>query len=294
MSAVSKIGHMAMRVSDLDRAVEFQSEVMGLVETERQGGTSFMTCNDRHHELILIQSGTRGYDHIGLEVATAEDLEAVRAQAAAAGGDVLTQIQEGETGIDRCFFVRSPAGHVFKIFLGMEKVAEPEPGDRPSQFEHVSTKALRMGREERFLSEGLGFRFSDRLGRTASWWHCDPDHHGMAVVIAPRAELSHYAWSLEDLNALGRTADRLRARGQRAIWGPSRHGPGNNLFLYFHDADGAMIECCAELEKMPPEGDYKPRKWTGGMKDINQWGSTPPAKFLLTGFPINHREGEVK
>lgn len=90
MSAVSKIGHMAMRVSDLDRAVEFQSEVMGLVETERQGGTSFMTCNDRHHELILIQSGKRGYDHIGLEVATAEDLEAVRAQAAAAGGVSLS------------------------------------------------------------------------------------------------------------------------------------------------------------------------------------------------------------
>ena len=50
-----------------------------------------------------------------------------------------------------------------------------------------------------------------------------------------------------------------------------------------------MIECCAELEQMPPAGDYKPRKWTGGLKDINQWGSTPPAKFLLTGFPINHQ-----
>jgi hypothetical protein len=22
----------------------------------------------------------------------------------------------------------------------------------------------------------------DRLGATASWWHCDEDHHGMAIV----------------------------------------------------------------------------------------------------------------
>jgi catechol-2,3-dioxygenase len=149
-----------------------------------------------------------------------------------------------------------------------------------------------MGPEERFLTGGLGFRFSDRLGKAASWWHCDADHHGMAIVRAPRAELSHYAWALPDLNALGRIADRLRARGQRAIWGPSRHGPGNNLFLYFHDSDGAMIECCAELESMPPEGNYQAREWTGGLKAINQWGSPPPPKFILTGFPINHRTGD--
>ena len=44
------------------------------------------------------------------------------------------------------------------------------------------------------------------------------------------------------------------ARGEKLIWGPSRHGPGNNQFIYFHDADGAMVECCADLARMPPHG----------------------------------------
>jgi catechol-2,3-dioxygenase len=82
------------------------------------------------------------------------------------------------------------------------------------------------------------------------------------VVWAPKPELSHYAYARPDPNALGRVADRLRAlRGRNCIWGPSRHGPGNNEFLYFHDEDGAMIECCAELAQMPPAGDFVPRGW---------------------------------
>jgi len=121
----------------------------------------------------------------------------------------------------------------------------------------------------------------------ASWWHCDADHHGMAVVFAPKAELSHYAYAWADLNALGRVADRLkRPANRKCIWGPSRHGPGNNHFLYHHDNDGAMIENCSELEKIPPEGTYQARTWRPFPDPINQWGCPPPLKFVLIGFPI--------
>jgi len=89
------------------------------------------------------------------------------------------------------------------------------------------------------------------LGTTASWWHCGEDHHGMAIVRAPRSELSHCALTVEDLNAMGRVAHRLKLhRDARLIWGPSRHGPGNNQFLYFHDHDGAMIELCSDIAQM--------------------------------------------
>lgn len=54
-----------------------------------------------------------------------------------------------------------------------------------------------------------------------------------------------------------------------------------------------MIECCADLAVMPPEGVYEARTWKGGMKDINRWGSTPPLKFLLTGFSLNHRMDDL-
>jgi hypothetical protein len=123
------------------------------------------------------------------------------------------------------------------------------------------------------------------MGFLASWWHCDDDHHGIAITRAPRSELSHYAYQWSDFAALGRVADRLKAaRGRKCIWGPSRHGPGNNHFLYLHDEDGAMIECCSELARM--SDGYEPRTWSMKPRTINQWGGPPPPRFLLTGFPI--------
>jgi catechol 2,3-dioxygenase-like lactoylglutathione lyase family enzyme len=285
---VTRIGHIGLRVRDLDAAVDFQRSVFNLVETDRVGGVSYLTCNDRHHELILIEDPARvGYDHIGLQVADRSALEAASGRVSAAGGRVLGEVHDGGPGIDRALRVQSPSGHVFKLFCGMETVAPPPPGDRPVKFEHVSVKARNPRPLERFLRDGLGFRFSDRMGPLASWWHCDEDHHGMAIVLAPKPELSHYAYAWEDFGALGRVADRLREhQGRKCVWGPSRHGPGNNHFLYLLDEDGAMVESCSELAKMPPVGDYVARKWPWGPSTINQWGGPPPLAFLRAGFPI--------
>lgn len=282
---VTRMGHIALRVPDLDAAVGFHQDVLGMIETERTAGVSYLTCNDRHHELMLIHDPVRrGYDHIALEAADAAALAAVMRSAQAAGGQILGDVYDGEPGIDRAVRVLAPGGHVFKLFCGMETVAAARPGDRPEKFEHASVKVLKMKPLEHFLEQGLGLRFSDRLGANASWWHCDDDHHGMAIVRAPRSELSHYAFTVEDLNAMGRVADRLKLhRDQRLIWGPSRHGPGNNQFMYFHDNDGAMIELCSDIAQMR---GYQPRRWPGGLKPINQWGGPPPLRFILTGFPV--------
>jgi hypothetical protein len=67
----------------------------------------------------------------------------------------------------------------------------------------------------------------DRMGATASWWHCDEHHHGMAIVPAPRGALSHHAFTVEDLNAVGRVADPPQAaRDDRALF---RYRPDTRL-----------------------------------------------------------------
>src|ERR1700757_149723 len=279
----TRMGQIALRVPDLDAAVDFQREVIGMVETERTAGVSYMTCNERHHELMLIQDPVRrGYDHIGLEVPDARPLEHLKSTVTTAGGRVIGGIYDGEPGIDRALRVQSPGGHVFKLFFGMQTDRVLEPGDRPIKFEHASVKVRNMRRMERFLQKGLGFRFSDRMGPFAAWWHCDEDHHGMALVIAPRPELAHYCYAYNDLNEEGRVADRLHAlRGRGVVWGPVRHGPGHNQSTYLHDNDGALIELSSDLAKMVPDGDYQPRKWPVSPTTLSQWGGgPPPLRFL--------------
>src|ERR671921_2292854 len=99
---VTRIGHVALHVADLDAAVDFQQKVIGMVETERLAGASYLTCNDRHHELILIEDPlNRGYEHLALEVPDAATLEGAAARLTAAGGAPLGGVYDGEPGIDR-------------------------------------------------------------------------------------------------------------------------------------------------------------------------------------------------
>jgi hypothetical protein len=82
---------------------------------------------------------------------------------------------------------------------------------------------------------------------------------------------------------MGRVADRLKLhRDQRLIYGPSRHAPGNNQFMYFHDNDGAISSSARIWHGF---ADYQPRKWPGVLGSINQWGP-PPLRFTITGFPL--------
>ena len=112
-------------------------------------------------------------------------------------------IYDGEPGIDRALRSRSPGGHVFKLFCGMETGRRPAAGRPADKFEHVSIKARDHGAEERFLPEGLGFRFSDRMGFRATLvaLRRRPPRHGAHPRAA--AELSHYAYALDRPDALG-------------------------------------------------------------------------------------------
>jgi catechol 2,3-dioxygenase len=279
---VTRIGHAALDVKDLDRSIAFFESVLGLRVTLRDGDRAYLTCNDRHHELILIASGERGYDHIGLEVGDPRDLDRAAALLRAAGVRVIGD--EQWPGEDRALRIVVNGGHVVKLFTGMQTVDGERAGEqRPLKFEHVSLNLRDLGGIERTLTS-LGFGLSDRVRPMLSWLHCDSDHHGVALSRHPVSRLHHYAWAFPDLESLGRVADRAAAAGAPLIYGLGRHGPGNNHFVYFKDPDGFLIECCSELAQVGPGSSYElGRKWTVGQ--TNLWGPSPSPAFLLAGRP---------
>ena len=62
----------------------------------------------------------------------------------------------------------------------------------------------------------------------------------------------------------------LAARRIFVKWGPGRHGPGNNLFLFFHDPDGNWVELSAELERVSEERPIG--NWPHEERTLNSWG----------------------
>ena len=55
-----------------------------------------------------------------------------------------------------------------------------------------------------------------------------------------------------------RALGRMRRAGHDTIWGPGRHGPGGNVFCYFIDPAGNVIEYTAELIELTETGSRRP------------------------------------
>jgi catechol 2,3-dioxygenase len=58
--SVSKVGHIVLRVDDLDRALAFYCGVLGLHEVARrdfgEGPMAFLSTGNAHHDIALVQS----------------------------------------------------------------------------------------------------------------------------------------------------------------------------------------------------------------------------------------------
>src|SRR4029450_6422610 len=97
--------------------------------------------------------------------------------------------------------------------------------------------------------------------------------------ISDTDPLNHIAFLMPDFESVMRGGGRMKDAGFPIQWGPGRHGPGDNLFNYFIDPFGIVIEYTAEVQQV--DGSYRGRapadwKWPAGRFD--QWGiSAPPS-----------------
>ena len=65
----------------------------------------------------------------------------------------------------------------------------------------------------------------------------------------------------------------LRARGQEPDWGPGRHGPGNNIFCYYKDPAGYVVEFSSDLEYIENEATHEPAVWRRVPATADRWGT---------------------
>jgi catechol 2,3-dioxygenase-like lactoylglutathione lyase family enzyme len=290
-----RVGHVGLRVTDLDRSVAFAEQVMGLREVERDGATSYLTCNRRHHELVLVEGERARCDHLAFEVFDRGALEALREDLAERGVPVLDAAVE--RGVQDAVRFVAPGGFVLEVFHGMatDEVADySTTGVRPLKFEHITVTSSRKEELEAFVAEVLGLRLSDRADDQISWWRASDEHHGMSIIRAAGDQLQHYAWQVEGWDAFRRVGDCLMHHERGFLWGPGHHGIGDNYFCYFEDADGVIVEYSAGIQRIEDESTYTPRTWPDEPLSVNRWGNPPPpAAFLEGGVPLAEPAADV-
>jgi hypothetical protein len=89
------------------------------------------------------------------------------------------------------------------------------------------------------------------------------------------------AYEVESIDGLMRGAGRLKHNGFNVEWGVGRHGPGDNVFSYFVEPNGFVVEYTAEVEQVD-EATYMAH-------DATYWREFPgrPCRWGMAGHPSN-------
>ena len=117
----------------------------------------------------------------------------------------------------------------------------------------------------------MSFIRCDRGGEVA-------DHHTLALTLGPADRYVHSAYQVCDLDALAAGSGYLLDRGYDHSWGLGRHIQGSQLFDYWRDPDGFLVEHFTDGDHFDSTVDagWAPMTASG----LNQWGPPATADFL--------------
>ena len=271
-TSLSKVG---FRTPDVQAMITFYARTMGLVVDAQASSPDAVSLGWGHGQPVLeLLHGPAGLDHIALEVEDSGGQEALGARLQARGvavsalGDALESLE-----------VRDPDGNRVRLHGPIDRRGEhtADPGRRPLRLQHATFATGAMEAMIDFYV-GLGFTVTDRMGDVFTWLRSNVEHHSVAVVDVGRSDgLDHYSYDLATWEDFKVWADRLTDRGIPVQWGPGRHGPGNNLFLFVDDPDGNHVELSAEMERyLDDRVSYEPRLWEAAPTTVNLWGGQVP------------------
>jgi catechol 2,3-dioxygenase-like lactoylglutathione lyase family enzyme len=167
---------------------------------------------------------------------------------------------------------------------------------------HIVMQSTKYLEALNWYLDNLGLIVSDFLyfpgqrdrGPTMSFIRCDrgsvpADHHTLALALGPANRYVHSAYQVGDLDALAAGGEYLGAQGYFRSWGIGRHIQGSQLFDYWRDPDGFLVEHFADGDVFDNtlEPGWAPFTASG----LAQWG--PPATADFLGTSPKHARHEV-
>jgi hypothetical protein len=137
------------------------------------------------------------------------------------------------------------------------------------------------------VSDFLYFPGQRTLGPTMSFIRCDrgttpADHHTLALALGPSNRYVHSAYQVCDLDALAAGGEYLRECGYQRSWGIGRHIQGSQIFDYWRDSDGFLVEHFTDGDMFDHTLEPGWAEFTASA--LAQWGPPATKDFLgMTG-----------
>ncbi|MFE6923037.1 VOC family protein [Nocardia sp. NPDC057663] len=162
---------------------------------------------------------------------------------------------------------------------------------RVQRLGHVVVQTTKYRETLDWYLQNLGLIVSDFLyyagqrkrGPIMSFIRCDrgsvpADHHTLALTLGPSNRYVHSAYQVADLDALAAGGEYLRESGFQRSWGIGRHIQGSQIFDYWRDPDGFLVEHFSDgdLFDSSLEPGWAPMTASG----LSQWGPPVTKDFL--------------
>ncbi|SDL27314.1 Glyoxalase/Bleomycin resistance protein/Dioxygenase superfamily protein [Lentzea albidocapillata subsp. violacea] len=133
------------------------------------------------------------------------------------------------------------------------------------------------------VSDFLYYPRQRERGPVMSFIRCDrggtpADHHTLALTLGPANRYVHSAYQVADLDALAAGGEYLRELGYDRSWGIGRHIQGSQIFDYWRDPDGFLVEYFRDGDLFDHTLDpgWAPMTASG----LAQWGPPATRDFL--------------
>jgi catechol 2,3-dioxygenase-like lactoylglutathione lyase family enzyme len=183
MIRVKKIAHATYETPDLDRQVEYYTDVLGLNLVARDKDAAYLASTLDHHSVVLRRGGAAQCVRLGFQVGADDDLDAFDKQTAAHG--IKThRLKDPEPTVSDMVAFEDPKGTLMEVFKRPEPQAQKFPikGIVPHKIGHVAFHCADVKLVTKFYLDVLGFRESDWMGDFFSFLRCGVDHHTINLM----------------------------------------------------------------------------------------------------------------
>ena len=291
---VNSIGHVQIEVTDPDAVIRDATGILGLHVTRGTPHETWLASNGRRAELVLHRAAANAVRSIGFEAVSAPAVSEAADRVPQAGCRLLST----RPTLDCCeagIVFATPQGHLVEIHTPIpDRIygrRQSTTGVGANRLDHLNILSPEPAETQKQFELIMGLRLSEKLADDSLIWMrgANRQHHILGIVRG-RTGLHHYSFELDDFEHYRRLGDLLDVANKELVWGPGRHRPGDNIYAYYIDSAGAMVECSNGMALVADDDNFEPNVITAlkrpeNARALNVWGAPAPKPWLEHHFP---------
>lgn len=306
---VAHLAHVELLTPRLEESVQFFVEIMGLVESGREGDSVYLRGWDdyEHHSLQLTAAAQPGIGHYALRASSRQALQ--RRVTVLENTGLGQGWNDHNVGHGPAYCFTDPDGHKMEIYYETEWYQAPEhlrPAlrNQSSRFpdkgiglrriDHINLLAKDVRANRVFMQQALGARMTEQVifddgSEKASWVTFTNKTYDVAISedwSGAQGRLHHITYAVDSREAILRAADICLEYGVFMETGPHKHAIQQTFFLYVYEPGGNRFEIANAGARLILAPDWQPIVWSEAERKKGQaWGLPTIPSFHTHGTP---------